>query len=169
MSTQRVPIAFVDLSGYITPYNGRITDGLPGKYLYTKEEVEYYYNKQVAADQEKDIQRYGGEVPQVPPPPAAAMSVPPPPGIAMSAPPPPSPAVEEPSYIPEPPPVSAVRGEQVVINGAPPLPPNAVATPTPLPGSEPGTLKNLTPEEMDNLKPGIDPNAAARQVFNTAG
>lgn len=158
MSTQRVPIAFVDLSGYITPYNGRITDGLPGKYLYTKEEVEYYYNKQVAADHEKDIQRYGGEVPQVPPPPASAMSVPPPP-----------PAVEEPSYIPEPPPVSAVRGEQVVINGAPPLPPQAVATPAPIPGSEPGTLKNLTQEEMDNLKPGIDPNAAARQVFNTAG
>lgn len=158
MSTQRVPIAFVDLSGYITPYNGRITDGMPGKYLYTKEEVEYYYNKQVAADQEKDIQRYGGEAPQVPPPPASAMNVPPPP-----------PAVEEPSYIPEPPPVSAVRGEQVVINGAPPLPPNAVATPTPPPGSEPGTLKNLTQEEMDNLKPGIDPNAAARQVFNTAG
>lgn len=167
MSTQRVPIAFVDLSGYITPYNGRITDGLPGKYLYTKEEVEYYYNKQVAADQEKDIQRYGGEVPQVPPPPVSAMSVPPPPGVTMSA--PPLPAIEEPSYIPEPPPVSAVRGEQVVINGAPPLPPNAVATPTPPPGSEPGTLKNLTPEEMDNLKPGIDPNAAARQVFNTAG
>lgn len=158
MSTQRVPIAFVDLSGYITPYNGRITDGLPGKYLYTKEEVEYYYNKQVAADQEKDMQRYGGEAPQVPPPPASASIVPPPP-----------PAVEEPSYIPEPPPVSAVRGEQVVINGAPPLPPNAVATPTPPPGSEPGTLKNLTPEEMDSLKPGIDPNAAARQVFNTAG
>lgn len=158
MSTQRVPIAFVDLSGYITPYNGRITDGMPGKYLYTKEEVEYYYNKQVAADQEKDMQRYGGEAPQVPPPPASAMNVPPPP-----------PAVEEPSYIPEPPPVSAVRGEQVVINGAPPLPPNAVATPTPPPGSEPGTLKNLTQEEMDNLKPGIDPNAAARQVFNTAG
>ena len=149
MSTQRVPIAFVDLSGYITPYNGRITDGMPGKYLYTKEEVEYYYNKQVAADQEKDMQRYGGEAPQVPPPPP--------------------PAVKEPSYIPEPPPVSAVRGEQVVINGAPPLPPNAVATPTPPPGSEPGTLKNLTQEEMDNLKPGIDPNAAARQVFNTAG
>lgn len=158
MSTQRVPIAFVDLSGYITPYNGRITDGMPGKYLYTKEEVEYYYNKQVAADQEKDMQRYGGEAPQVPPPPASAMNVPPPP-----------PAVEELSYIPEPPPVSAVRGEQVVINGAPPLPPNAVATPTPPPGSEPGTLKNLTQEEMDNLKPGIDPNAAARQVFNTAG
>lgn len=158
MSTQRVPIAFVDLSGYITPYNGRITDGMPGKYLYTKEEVEYYYNKQVAADQEKDMQRYGGEAPQVPPPPASAMNVPPPP-----------PAVEEPSYIPEPPPVSAVRGEQVVINGAPPLPPNAVATPTPPPGLEPGTLKNLTQEEMDNLKPGIDPNAAARQVFNTAG
>lgn len=158
MSTQRVPIAFVDLSGYITPYNGRITDGMPGKYLYTKEEVEYYYNKQVAADQEKDMQRYGGEAPQVPPPPASAMNVPPPP-----------PAVEEPSYIPEPPPVSAVRGEQVVINGAPPLPPNAVATPTPPPGSEPGTLKNLTQEEMDNLKPGFDPNAAARQVFNTAG
>lgn len=158
MSTQRVPIAFVDLSGYITPYNGRITDGMPGKYLYTKEEVEYYYNKQVAADQEKDMQRYGGEAPQVPPPPASAMNVPPPP-----------PAVEELSYIPEPPPVSAVRGEQVVINGAPPLPPNAVATPTPPPGLEPGTLKNLTQEEMDNLKPGIDPNAAARQVFNTAG
>ena len=87
MSTQRVPIAFVDLSGYITPYNGRITDGLPGKYLYTKEEVEYYYNKQVAADQEKDMQRYGGEAPQVPPPPAPAMSVPPPPGVTMSAPP----------------------------------------------------------------------------------
>ena len=158
MSTQRVPIAFVDLSGYITPYNGRITDGLPGKYLYTKEEVEYYYNKQVAADHEKDMQRYGGEAPQVPPHPAPAMSVPPPP-----------PAVEEPSYIPEPPPVSAVRGEQVVINGAPPLPPQAVATPAPLPGSEPGTLKNLTPEEMDKLKPGIDPNAASRQVFSTAG
>lgn len=158
MSTQRVPIAFVDLSGYITPYNGRITDGMPGKYLYTKEEVEYYYNKQVAADQEKDMQRYGGEAPQVPPPPASAMNVPPLP-----------PAVEELSYIPEPPPVSAVRGEQVVINGAPPLPPNAVATPTPPPGLEPGTLKNLTQEEMDNLKPGIDPNAAARQVFNTAG
>lgn len=167
MSTQRVPIAFVDLSGYITPYNGRITDGLPGKYLYTKEEVEYYYNKQVAADQEKDMQRYGGEAPQVPPPPAPAMSVPPPPGVTMSA--PPLPAVEEPSYIPEPPPVSAVRGEQVVINGAPPLPSQAIATPTPPPGTEPGTLKNLTPEEMDNLKPGIDPNAAARQVFNTAG
>ena len=166
MSTQRVPIAFVDLSGYITPYNGRITDGLPGKYLYTKEEVEYYYNKQVAADQEKDMQRYGGEAPQVPPPPAAAASVPPPPGMTVSA---HLPASEEPSYIPEPPPVSAVRGERVVINGAPPLPPNAVATPTPPPGSEPGTLKNLTPEEMDNLKPGIDPNAAARQVFNTAG
>ena len=158
MSTQRVPIAFVDLSGYITPYNGRITDGLPGKYLYTKEEVEYYYNKQVAADHEKDMQRYCGEAPQVPPHPASAISVPPPP-----------PAVEEPSYIPEPPPVSAVRGEQVVINGAPPLPPQAVATPAPIPGSEPGTLKNLTQEEMDNLKPGIDPNAAARQVFNTAG
>lgn len=167
MSTQRVPIAFVDLSGYITPYNGRITDGLPGKYLYTKEEVEYYYNKQVAADQEKDIQRYGGEVPQVPPPPAPAMSVPPPPRVTMSA--PPLSAVEEPSYIPEPPPVSAVRGEQVVINGAPPLPPNAVAIPAPPPGSEPGTLKNLTPEEMDKLKPGIDPNAAARQVFSKAG
>lgn len=167
MSTQRVPIAFVDLSGYITPYNGRITDGLPGKYLYTKEEVEYYYNKQVAADQEKDIQRYGGEVPQVPPPPAPAMSVPPPPGVTMSA--PPLSAVEEPSYIPEPPPVSAVRGEQVVINGAPPLPPNAVAIPAPPPGSEPGILKNLTPEEMDKLKPGIDPNAAARQVFSKAG
>lgn len=167
MSTQRVPIAFVDLSGYITPYNGRITDGLPGKYLYTKEEVEYYYNKQVAADQEKDIQRYGGEVPQVPPPPAPAMSVPLPPGVTMSA--PPLSAVEEPSYIPEPPPVSAVRGEQVVINGAPPLPPNAVAIPAPPPGSEPGTLKNLTPEEMDKLKPGIDPNAAARQVFSKAG
>ena len=158
MSTQRVPIAFVDLSGYITPYNGRITDGMPGKYLYTKEEVEYYYNKQVAADQEKDMQRYGGEAPQVPPPPASAMNVPPPP-----------PAVEEPSYIPEPPPVSAVRGEQVVINGAPPLPPNAVAIPAPPPGSEPGTLKNLTPEEMDKLKPGIDPSAAARQVFSKAG
>ena len=168
MSTQRVPIAFVDLSGYITPYNGRITDGLPGKYLYTKEEVEYYYNKQVAADHEKDMQRYGGEAPQVPPHPALAMSVPPPGGMAMSAPPPP-PSVDEPSYIPEPPPVSAVRGEQVVINGAPPLPPNAVATPTPPPGSEPGILKNLTQEEMDNLKPGIDPNAAARQVFNIAG
>lgn len=167
MSTQRVPIAFVDLSGYITPYNGRITDGLPGKYLYTKEEVEYYYNKQVAADQEKDMQRYGGEAPQVPPPPAPAMSVPPPPGVTMSA--PPLPAVEEPSYIPEPPPVSAVRGEQVVINGAPPLPPNAVAIPAPPPGSEPGTLKNLTPEEMDKLKPGIDPSAAARQVFSKAG
>ena len=57
----------------------------------------------------------------------------------------------------------------MIITGAPPLPPNAVAIPAPPPGSEPVTLKNLTPEEMDKLKPGIDPNAAARQVFSKAG
>lgn len=37
---QRVPLAFIDKTGYVTPFNGKLDTTLSGWYLYTKQEVE---------------------------------------------------------------------------------------------------------------------------------
>lgn len=37
---QRVPLAFIDKTGYVTPFNGIYDTTLSGWYLYTEEEVE---------------------------------------------------------------------------------------------------------------------------------
>lgn len=38
--SQRVPLAFIDKTGYVTPFNGRMDTTLAGWYLYTPEEVD---------------------------------------------------------------------------------------------------------------------------------
>lgn len=39
-SNQRVPLAFVDKTGYVTPFNGRMDTTLSGWYIYTQDELD---------------------------------------------------------------------------------------------------------------------------------
>lgn len=57
--TQRTPLAFVDNDGYVTPFNGRIVDNLPGKYLYTQREVDFYLSEQRRMEAEREATRFG--------------------------------------------------------------------------------------------------------------
>lgn len=39
-TNQRVPLAFIDKTGYVTPFNGRMDTTLSGWYIYTQEELD---------------------------------------------------------------------------------------------------------------------------------
>ena len=39
-SNQRVPLAFIDKTGYVTPFNGRMDTTLSGWYIYTQDELD---------------------------------------------------------------------------------------------------------------------------------
>lgn len=43
---QRTPLAFIDKTGFVTPFNGRMDTTLSGWYLYTEEEVQAALNQQ---------------------------------------------------------------------------------------------------------------------------
>lgn len=53
MSSQRIPLAFVDKTGFVTPFNGRIDMTLAGWYLYTKEDVDLAKQQQARLENER--------------------------------------------------------------------------------------------------------------------
>lgn len=53
MSSQRIPLAFVDKTGFVTPFNGRIDMTLAGWYLYTKEDVDRAKQQQARLENER--------------------------------------------------------------------------------------------------------------------
>nr|DAN83052.1 MAG TPA: hypothetical protein [Caudoviricetes sp.] len=59
---QRTPIGFVDNDGYVTPFNGRIVDNLPGRYIYTQVEMDFYLGQQQLMEQERENRRFGAEI-----------------------------------------------------------------------------------------------------------
>lgn len=91
---QRTPIGFVDHTGYVTVYNGRMVDNLPGRYIYTQKELEFYLEEQKRAEMERESARFGNEVAQADaietPPVAPTAPVPPvpPQSVAVPTPPP---------------------------------------------------------------------------------
>lgn len=89
--TTRTPIGFVDNDGYVTPYNGRIVDNMPGRYIYTQQEMDFYLGQQRLLEKSRLEQRYGvtpTEPEDVPPPPPNAVvpNPPPPPPAAVARP-----------------------------------------------------------------------------------
>lgn len=90
---QRVPLGFVDINGYVTPYNGRIVDNLPGRYIYTQREMDFYLEEQRRMESEREAQRYGSDTAQADdvstPPVAPTAPIPPVPPMAQAVPTPP--------------------------------------------------------------------------------
>lgn len=55
----RTPIAFVDNNGYVTPFNGRVVAGLPGRYIFTQAELTFYLKQQREMERFRASQRFG--------------------------------------------------------------------------------------------------------------
>ena len=60
----RTPIGFVDNDGYVTPFNGRVVDNMPGRYIYTQAEMDFYLGQQEATRFGKQEGITDVEVPQ---------------------------------------------------------------------------------------------------------
>lgn len=54
----RTPLGFVDNEGYVTPFNGRIVDNMPGRYIYTQAEMDFYLAQQQLMERDRDNQRF---------------------------------------------------------------------------------------------------------------
>lgn len=50
---KRVPLAFIDKTGFVTPFNGRLDTTLSGWYLYTQEEVDAALAQQRTLEQNR--------------------------------------------------------------------------------------------------------------------
>ena len=55
----RTPIGFVDNYGYVTPFNGRIVDNMPGRYIYTQAEMDFYLGQQQLLEADRRATRFG--------------------------------------------------------------------------------------------------------------
>lgn len=151
---QRTPIAFVDRDGYVTPFNGRIVDNLPGIYLYNQAEVNFYVEEQRRMEIEREEIRRGMNLQEAAETAVANVSQPNLPMVGGEASPPPPPMV----------PAAAVAGTDSVVPPVPQVPKYAVSSgdPTTIPPS----YVNLTQEEREQLPGGVNAEQAQAQVFS---
>lgn len=55
LSPQQVPIAFVDKTGYVTPFNGRIDETLSGWYIYDQRELNMLLVQQRKLEEQRMV------------------------------------------------------------------------------------------------------------------
>lgn len=51
----RIPLAFVDKTGYVTPFNGRIDETLSGWYIYDQKEVDMLLQQQRRLEEQRMV------------------------------------------------------------------------------------------------------------------
>lgn len=54
-SNQRVPLAFIDKTGYVTPFNGRMDTTLSGWYIYTQDELDKALSQQRRLEEQRVV------------------------------------------------------------------------------------------------------------------
>lgn len=59
LSPHQVPIAFVDKTGYVTPFNGRIDETLSGWYIYDKRELDMLLVQQRKLEEQRMVTERG--------------------------------------------------------------------------------------------------------------
>lgn len=147
----RTPIAFVDNNGYVTPFNGRVVAGLPGKYIYTKAELKFYLNRQREMEQFRLSQRFGTttqeststEDPAV----NSGMTDNPSGDVPLV-----KTSIVSNSYVPDVPPV-------------PPIPPQAIAKP--MDPTVPAVFTNVDPADKDSIPSGVNASQASKAVLGS--